>query len=76
MQEARLSVAMKELKAVEQELEDKENDLKQVKAQYENAIANKEVLFFTKCLQSVSLIYFYVHHYLKVYLQKSFKKTH
>ncbi|GFY67865.1 dynein heavy chain 5, axonemal [Trichonephila inaurata madagascariensis] len=43
VQEARLAVAMKELKSVEQELEDKENDLKEVKAQYESAIANKEV---------------------------------
>ncbi|XP_035225006.1 dynein heavy chain 5, axonemal-like [Stegodyphus dumicola] len=44
VQEARLAVAMKELKAVEQDLEDKENELKEVKAQYENAIANKEKL--------------------------------
>ncbi|GFY45418.1 dynein heavy chain 8, axonemal, partial [Trichonephila inaurata madagascariensis] len=44
VQEARLAVAMKELKSVEQELEDKENDLKEVKAQYESAIANKEKL--------------------------------
>nr|XP_042899545.1 dynein axonemal heavy chain 5 [Parasteatoda tepidariorum] len=44
VQEARLAVAMKELKSVEQQLEDKENDLKEVKAQYENAIANKEKL--------------------------------
>ncbi|XP_054710373.1 dynein axonemal heavy chain 5-like [Uloborus diversus] len=44
VQEARLAVAMKELKLVEQQLEDKENELKEVKAQYEDAIAEKEKL--------------------------------
>lgn len=44
VQEARLSVAMKELKNVEQQLEDKERDLTEVKAQYEEAILNKEKL--------------------------------